>query len=129
MNTVEIKRVLAQVEQNLLGLRRDMRNNASAWKSAAQTVPLSTLRQWIADAAAQYLRRLDWRVDEVTWQRVKSLHSAQGGDGADFGALAAPLKIAASALADADTSTPEGIVAACDAVLSSVQAPQSLWPE
>lgn len=129
MSTINAKRILDQVYQNLIGLQRDMRSNAEAWKSSARTVPNDTITSWMNDAAAQYLRRLAWRADDATWQKAVSMHTTLGGDYAEFKAMSAPMKAAAEALAKADKSTPKQIVAACDAMLAAVPAPQSLWPE
>lgn len=129
MNTINAKRILDQVYQNLIGLQRDMRSNAQAWKSTASTVPMETLSKWMNDAAAQYLRRLAWRADDAIWQKAIAMHAALGGDYAEFKALSAPMKAAAEALAAAQKTTPKQVIAACDAVLSAVPAPQSLWPE
>lgn len=131
LNTLNTLRVLQQVSDNLIGLQRDMRSNAQTWKTAALagSVPLATLKTWMNDAAAQYLRRLAWRVDAETWQRVVEVHGAIGGEAAEFGLMSAPLKTAAAELAGAEKETDAQIVAACEAVLAAVPAATSLWQE
>src|SRR5678815_4380642 len=55
-------RVLEQIMDNVVGLQRDMVNNATAHKAMAQaqSPDLATLQGFVNDCIAQYSTRLGW---------------------------------------------------------------------
>jgi hypothetical protein len=131
---LHLYRVIDQIQKNLVGLQVDMRNNAAMHKSMAlaQSPPLAVLQSYLADCVAQYKRRLGW-VSSIRqhskWQDVRTLFAAQGGSEDDVLYLFNDLKAAVDALAVAPRASYADIIAACDAVLSQVDAPLSLWQE
>jgi hypothetical protein len=128
-------RVADQVAQNLVGLQTDMRRNATLHKSAAQaqSVPLDTLQTWVQTCALEYLRRFKWitdlRADPVRKQRLLDAIAAKGWVETDIVDVLTPMRQAAITLRDASKASYADIITACDAVLSAVEAPDSLWPE
>lgn len=135
VTALHILRVLLQADQNLSGLQRDMRNNATAWKAAAQaaSVPVGTLAQWMNDAATQYQTRLGWittaQADATNWTKLSTMFATLGGTAADFTNTVNPLTAVANQLGPADKTSYAAIVTACDQILAAINAPLSLWPE
>ena len=132
---LSILRLLLQIEQNLIGLQRDMRFNAAAWKAQAQaqSVPIATLQGFMNTSGPAYQTRLAWlptlQADAVNWPKVSALYTAIGGTGAEFSALMTPLSAVANQLAPATKDTYAQIIAICDQILAAIDAPLSLWPE
>ena len=128
-------RVVEQIRQNLIGLQNDMRHNALTHRAMAQaqSPALAILQGFVADAAAAYLTRMQWLIDlrnaPVRRQRLLDILTLMGWTEADITDAATPLRAAAVALRDAPKTSYAEIVTACDAVLASVDAPESLWPE
>src|SRR3990167_9389087 len=116
-------RVVDQIRQNLLGLQRDMLNNAAAHKAMAQAqVPdFAKLKTFVDDSATSYLRRLQWlidlRNDSVKRQRLLDMLALMGWTETDITDVAAPLLLAAIALRDAPRTTYAEIVTFCDQLI------------
>lgn len=131
---LHLKRAIDQIERNLVGLQRDLRDNAAKHKAMAQSQSpnLATLQSFIADCLTQYNRRLGWLVairQHPQWPAVRAAYVAMGGTEADVVDVYTDIKAAVDALAVADVSSYAAIITACDAVLATVDAPLSLWPE
>ena len=135
VTALHILRLLLQADQNLSGLQRDMRNNATTWKAMAQaqSVPLPTLAQFMNDAATEYQKRLGWittaQADTANWTKLSTMFATLGGTAADFNQTVNPLNAVANQLGPADKSTYAAIITACDQILAAINAPLSLWPE
>lgn len=128
-------RVADQVQQNLIGLQRDMAENAVSHKAmaTAQDPDLATLQTFVSDCAAEYLRRLQWVIDirnnPTRRQRLLDILASFGWTEQEITDLVQGLRQAAVALRDASKTTYVEIITACDAVTSAVDMPDSLWPE
>lgn len=128
-------RLVDQIRQNLIGLQNDLRRNATTHKAMAnaQSPNLATLQGFMTDAAASYLTRLVWianlRADPVKRQALVDQLAKIGWTEPDITSVATALQTAAMTLSDAPKTTFAQIIAACDAVLAVVDAPDSLWPE
>lgn len=129
------RRVLKQIEDNFIGIQRDMRNNAVSWKAMAQSqsVPLATLRTFINDAAAAYLTRMQWvidlRNDPVKKARLLEVLATQGVSEQEVIDLVTTFRQGALDIQNAPKGSYAGIVTLCDAILAQIDAPDSLWPE
>lgn len=126
--------LLLQIQQNLTGLQRDMRSNAQAWRHAMLAgADARALAPSMENAVDSYETRLTWistlEEQATDWARVVAMLTLIGGSVGDLRAMIDPLRAAIATLGAADKSTSTGIIAACDAILSSVCAPASLWPE
>ena len=128
-------RVVNQLQQNLVGLQRDMRSNAVAWRAmaTAQSPNVATLAQFTKDAATSYQTRLGWvltyKNTSANWPAVTAMLTALGGNITDATTLYTQMKAVADQLAAANLTTFAQISTACDQILSAVQAPDSIWPE
>lgn len=128
-------RVADQIKSNIIQLQQDMVRNAQAHKAMAQaqSPPLVTLAQFVADTAASYLTRLQWvidlQADPIRKARVITIIESWGWTEADITDVVVPLRQAAVALRDAPRTAFAQIITACDAMLASVGPPDSLWPE
>jgi len=128
-------RVVEQIKQNLIGLQNDMRRNAQTHKAMAlaQSPPLEVLQSFVSDCAFSYLNRSQWMIDlranTTKRQRLIDILTLMGWTETDLTDVAAPLRQAALALQSAPRTTFAEIITACDAVLVSIDAPESLWPE
>lgn len=177
LTAIHKRRVADQVMQNLVGLQRDMVQNATTHKAMAQAsvavlqtipalqaevdriaalnrpapdeelyqaqevlkaaqnqvIPVVTLRSFMNDAAAAYLQRLQWVIDlrnaPVKRQRLLDILAAYGVSEAEIVSVVTELRSAAVALRDAPKGGYPAMIAACDAVLSTVDPVDSLWPE
>ena len=135
VTSLHILRLMLQIEQNLSGLQRDMRNNAIAWKTAAtaQSAPAATLSGFMNDAATSYQTRLSWlttiQADAVNWPKIVAMWALLGGTGADFTNLITPITAVANQLGPIDKSSYAAIGSACDQIIAAINAPLSLWPE
>lgn len=135
LTAIHKRRVADQIMQNLVGLQRDMVRNAAAHKAMAQAQApdVVTLRSFLVDCAAEYLRRLQWvidlRNDPVKKQRLLDILAAYGVSEAEVVSLVTELRSAAVALRDAPKGGYPAMTAACDALLASVDPVDSLWPE
>ena len=128
-------RVLDQILRNLTGLQLDMVRNAQTHKAMAQaqSPALAVLQTFIADCVTEYQRRLQWVQDITsTPARRTALVNALTRIGcaeSDVVDLYQALRNAANALGSANKNNYAQIITACDAVLSAVDKPESLWPE
>lgn len=135
VTNLSILRLMLQIEQNLSGLQRDMRNNALSWKAAAQaqSTPAVTLTQYMNDAAASYQARLTWlttlQADAVNWPRVGAMWATMGGTAQDFSDMMTPINAVANQLGPATKTTYAQIIGVCDQIVAAINAPLSLWPE
>lgn len=135
--SLDISRAIDQVVDNLNGLQRDIRNNAIAWRAAAQaqpqTVPVATLAQWMNAAAVSYQTRLSWiatlRADPVNWPLVSAMWVRRGGTASDFTSKVNPMTAVANQLGPAPKTTYAQIISACDQIIAAINAPFSIWPE
>lgn len=131
---VGILRALLQIERNLTGLQRDMRNNALTWRAAAlaQSIPIATLAGFMNSAAGAYQTRLGWLPvlqADPEWPRIAALYVLLGGTGQEFNDMMTPLNAVANQLGPAPKSTYAEIVADCDQIIAAINPPLSLWPE
>lgn len=128
-------RVVEQIRTVLMNLQTAMRNNAIAHKAMAQaqSPDLVTLQGFVSACALTYLGNLQWiidlRNDPVKKQRLLDIVTLLGWTESDITSVVTPLRQAAVALRDAPRTTYAEIIAACDALLTSVDAPPTLWPE
>lgn len=128
-------RIVDQISRNLIGLQADMRNNATAHKAMAQAQSpnLATLQSFVTDCLAEYQRRLKWcsdlRADTVRRQRLLDALAEKGWAESDITDVFTALKTVATTLNSASRTSYLEISLACDAVLASIDAPDSLWPE
>lgn len=135
VTSLHILRLLLQVDQNLSGLQRDMRQNAQTWKAQAQTqtVPVDTLATWMNDAATAYQTRLGWittaQADATNWAKLASMWTKLGGTAQEFTDTISPMSAVANQLGPAQKTTYAQIVSACDQIIAAINAPLSLWPE
>jgi hypothetical protein len=132
---LHLARVFEQMQRNLINLQNDLRRNATAHKqmALAQSPDLVTLQTFINDGILQYLRRLKWVADHLSdVERKKSLLNyiaAFGIEEKDITDLSVALHSAVVVLSNTKRSTYTEIVEACDVLLASVNAPESLWAE
>lgn len=135
VTNLHILRLMLQIEQNLSGLQRDIRNNAITWKAMAQaqTVPIATLAAYLNEAAVAYQSRLSWLVamqaDAVNWPKLGAMWAMLGGTSADFSDMTSPITAVATQLGPATKTTYAQVIGICDQITSAVNAPLSLWPE
>lgn len=128
-------RVVDQVVTNLVGLQRDMRANAVSHRAVALSAskPITEIAGFMADCGTQYLRRLGWVNDLLADGGRHAALTVQlglrGMADADVTAVLVPLHDAVVLMGNAPRATYAEIVAACDAMIAEVQAPDSLWPE
>ena len=135
LNSIHKRRLLNQIEQNLTGLQRDMHHNAVTHKAMAQaqSPDLSTLATFVRDAVLEYLRRLQWIIDlranPTRRQRLVDMLASAGWTEQEVVDFVRELRNATIALRDAPRTTYAEIITACDQLLATVDAPESLWPE
>ncbi len=128
-------RVLEQIMDNVIGLQRDMRNNAIAHRAMAlaQSPALATLQSFVNDAAAAYLVRIGWGESIInTPAKLTILNNTLSRIGlvlTDITDVTDALKSAALQIQSANKNTYAQIVTVCDAVIAGVNLPDSLWPE
>lgn len=128
-------RVLDQIMNNVVGLQRDMRNNAATHRAmaVAQSPVIATLRTFMNDAAAAYLSRIQWEQDIVdTPAKVAILNNTLARVGlvlADITDVMSALKTESLALQSATKNTFAQVITACDTMIANVNLPESLWPE
>lgn len=135
VTNLHILRLMLQIEQNLSGLQRDMRNNALTWKASAtaQSLPVANLATYMNDAAMSYQSRLGWlttlQADAGNWAKVAAMWAMLGGTGQDFSDMMTPINAVANQLGPATKNTYTQISAICDQITTAINAPLSLWPE
>ena len=135
ITAVHKRRLVNQIEQNLTGLQRDMHHNAVTHKAMAQSQSpnVDILATFVRDAALEYLRRLQWIIDlranPIRRQRLVDMLASAGWTEQEVIDFVQELRNAAIALRDAPRTTYAEIIMACDQLLATVDAPESLWPE
>jgi hypothetical protein len=128
-------RLMLQLEQNVSGLQNDIRRNAKTWAEAvaSASVPVETLAQWMTDTANAYALRLQWmsdfKNDPVNAPKLQAMWLLLGGTLEDVTAITDPLTTAVTSLVMMPKTTYAEIIALCDLLTSSIDAPLSLWPE
>jgi hypothetical protein len=128
-------RVLGQIQQNLIQLQQDMRNNAATHKAMAQaqSPDLATLQSFITDCIVQYLKRLQWIIDLRNDAGRRAILVAMlgkiGWTEADIVNVVTALRAEVITLQNAPRTTYAQIITACDAMIAAVNPPDSLWPE
>lgn len=128
-------RVLDQIMNNVVGLQRDMFNNAQTHRAmaVAQSPAIATLRQFVNDAAASYLTRIQWGQDIIdTPAKLTILQNTVARIGlevSDITDITNALKTEALALQAAAKNTFAQVITACDTLLANINLPDSLWPE
>ena len=128
-------RVLDQIMDNVVGLQRDIANNAQTWLAMAnaQSPPVSTLAQFMNDAAASYQTRIGWLTSIVnTPAKLTILTNTCSRIGlavTDITDITDALASGASQLAAANKSTFAQIITICNAIIAGINLPDSLWPE
>ena len=135
ITAIHKRRIITQIEQNLIGLQANMLDNAQTHRSQAlvQNPALATLQGFVQSSAQSYLTRLQWVIDlranPVKKQRLLDMLASVGWAEQEIIDLVQGLRQAAVALRDAPKTTYAEIIAACDAVIAAVDMPPSLWPE
>ena len=128
-------RVLEQIMDNVVGLQRDMVNNATAHKAMAQaqSPDLATLQGFVNDSIAAYSTRLGWGDAIVnTPAKLTILTNTCTRIGlavTDITDITNALKTVVTTMQGANKTTYAQIVSLCDAVITAVNLPDSLWPE
>ncbi len=128
MNRLLQARILGQIQQNLVGLQRDIAMNSKTHGAmlAAGSPPAETVAKFVADCIASYDKRIkwveDWLADEAQRDSIDNALEVAGFTEADVRELAADLRVVVNAMAAAK-GTAEAIEAA------SIDMPPSLWPE
>ena|SRR5689334_19712490 len=128
-------RVLEQIMNNVVGLQRDMFNNATTHKAmaSAQSPAIAVLRQMVNDAAAAYLTRIQWGEDIINTPAkltvLQNTCSRIGIATSDITDITDALKTEAINLQNASKNTFAQIITACDNLLANINLPDSLWPE
>jgi len=128
-------RVLEQIMDNVVGLQRDMVNNATAHKAMAQaqSPDLATLQGFVNDSIAAYSTRLGWGDAIVnTPAKLTILTNTCTRIGlavTDITDITNALKTVVTTMQGANKTTYAQIVSLCDTVITAVNLPDSLWPE
>ncbi|MDR4518961.1 MAG: hypothetical protein MRK00_16445 [Nitrosomonas sp.] len=128
------KMLVEQAAQGVIGLQRDVANNAAVHKQWAVTesVPLADLQAKITDVLAAY----EWRRAKLRHFRDVIIPSDPGfltvGDQLmltmqSVGGLAAEVADHIDAFDAMPRTTYAEIVAACDYLIANVQPPVSIW--
>lgn len=135
ITAIQKRRIITQIENNLVNLQRDMHRNAETHKAMAQakSPDLAMLQKFVADCASRYMGRLQWvidlRNDNVKRQRLVDMLESAGWTEQEIIDLVVALRDAAVALRDAPRNNYAQIESACDAMIAAVEMPPSLWPE
>jgi hypothetical protein len=135
ITALHVLRVMMQIDENLTGLQRDMRNNALTWKAQAQaqTIPVTGIAGYMNDAAVSYQSRLAWldtlQADSATWSKISAMWAMLGGTAQDFSDLITPISAVANQLGPATKTTYAQVIGVCDQITTAINAPLSLWPE
>lgn len=132
---LHVLRLILQGVNNLVGLQRDMLNNAQSWSAmaTAQNPPLATLQGYIRSAQAAYATRLAQiaaiQADATNWPLITAMWTQLGGTAADFTGIYTPLSTVTTQLGSADISSYAAIITGCNEIIAAVPAPVSIWPE
>lgn len=128
-------RLIEQAKSQTIRLQLNINQNAVAHRgmALAQSVPLGTLQTFVAETLTAYEKRQkeldDWiAVPQKRAAMVAEL-AKRGWTLNDITQKHGPLVAAVAAFKAAPKTSYAEIVAACDALIAEVQAPESLWPE
>lgn len=134
-NGLENIRLVQQAVQLIVNYAANMRQNAQSHIAMAQAASpdLATVQGYVRGCAAEYQRMLGDLQTAVTTDPTKTklldglarLNCAS----ADITTPGTAMIAAANALATADLSSYATIVTACNALISAVPQPASVWPE
>ena len=130
MTTFEKWNAMKQIIENLEGLRRDMRSNASAYISAVSDGnPLAEVIAVVRGDADEYLRRLTWisTIPASIRAELLSFCSLIGLDGAELTNLYVELKRFADQQQIADLTTGPKIIAAANNLRNNLLDHFRLW--
>lgn len=131
VNPFEADALRQQIQQATRNLARDINQNAVAWAAAAQaqSVPLSTLAQYVTNAGASY-RNIIAQANAFLAANPAAATAACaliGATLADLNAYAAPLSTVANGIATADLSSYAKIITACNQIVAAVPMPPTLY--
>lgn len=123
--------LLLQLMQATRNLAMTMRNNANTHiaMANAQSPDVVTLGTFVTDCAASYNKILS---TARTWVQNNNAQATAavgliGATLADLNTYTAPLQTAATALSTADVSTYAAIITACNNLLATVPAPNTVF--
>jgi hypothetical protein len=123
--------LLLQLMQTTRNLAKSMRDNANIHIAMANAASpdVVTLAAFVGDAAASYSRIL---ATARAWVQANNAQATAavgliGATLADLNAYVVPLQTAADALSIADKSTYAAIIAASNALLATVPAPNTIF--
>lgn len=123
--------LLLQLMQTTRNLASSMRSNANAHTAMAnaQSPDITALAGFVTDCAAGYIRILS---TARAWVQVNNIQATAavgliGASLADLNTYVTPLQTAATALAAADLSTYAAVIAACNTLLATVPAPNTVF--
>jgi hypothetical protein len=134
-NGLENIRLVQQAVQLIVNYATNMRNNAQTHiaMANAQDPDLATLAGYVNDCAAEYQRLLGLLQTAITTDPVKTKMldglARQNCASTDITTPGTAMINAANALAAADKSSYAAIITACNALISAVPQPASVWPE
>lgn len=124
--------LLTQLIQATRNLAANMRSNATAHiaMANAQSPDIVTLASFVSDCAASYLNKI--LGPARAWVQANNAQATAavgliGASLADLNNYVAPLQTAANALAAADLSTYAAVIAACNTLLATVPAPNTVF--
>ncbi len=135
VTNLQIGRIVGQIQQNLIGLQRDIHSNALTHKAMAiaQSPDLPTLQSFINDAVASYQKRLQWFTDwSAQTQKQTELANQlakMGWDLTDITTLENALQQVIADFQQLPLKDYQGIQDACDSLATNCNSPDSLWPE
>src|SRR5260221_343733 len=127
------QRVVDQIRQNLVGVQRDMINNAKAHlaMAQAQSPDIATLLGFVRGVASQYLTRLGWittlRNNPTQEAWVLAAMTRMGWSESDIVNVVTPLLTAANSLNNAALVTYADVISACNQLIAFIDVPPSLW--
>lgn len=123
--------LLLQIQQATRNLATNMRSNANTHIAMANAASpdVTTLGTFVTDSAASYNRILSTARSWVTANNAQATAAVGliGATLADLNTYVTPLQTAATALAAADVSTYAAIITACNALLATVPAPNTVF--
>jgi hypothetical protein len=131
MTTFERFQLLSHAIQNLEGLRKDMRRNAQAYATQAQsaTLTVAQITSIVSQDATQYQIRLAWVAnipDDIRAEMASWLPTI-GMDASELVSAYQELKAAADAQQNAALTTYAQIINGATAILNMIPAHYSLW--
>lgn len=135
VNFLDAFDVFLQIQQNLRGLQRDIRQNALAWKAKAQaqSPPFAQLKQEMMDAASAYAVRTQWvaelRADPAKRQRLLDMLSRLNIPEQDIIDKATDLNAVITQLQGTNPQNYAQINTIADQIIAAVPARPNLWPE